>query len=132
MVLSHKHCCSGNATMHFVCFSHYLINGTIFRKKSTADKMVILIFSIKSPYNISLSKKNSEGYYHKRIQVFIQSTPSYCHTSNLNFVKSSYNPQVPNFMKIHPVGAKWFYADRHDEANSCFSEWCEHAKKISL
>ena len=38
-------------------------------------------------------------------------------------------PQVPNFMKIHPVGPKWFYADRHDEANSCFSECCEQVKK---
>jgi len=71
--------------MQFVCFSHYLINGTIFRKKSTEDKMGDLIFSIKSAYNISLSKKNSERY-HKCTQVFIQST-HYCHTSNLNFVK---------------------------------------------
>jgi len=30
-------------------------------------------------------------------------------------------------MKIHPVGAKMFSADRHDKANSHFSEFCESA-----
>jgi len=38
-------------------------------------------------------------------------------------------------MKIHPVGAELFHVDRwtdrHDEANSCFSQFCEHAKKWS-
>jgi hypothetical protein len=45
----------------------------------------------------------------------------------------SKNNQIPNFMKIRPVGAELFYADwridgkvgRHDEANSCFSQFCE-------
>jgi len=63
-----------------LCFSCYLINGTILIKKSIDDKIAVLIFSIKSAYNISLFKKNSESYYHKCTQVFIQSTPSYCHT----------------------------------------------------
>ena len=35
------------------------------------------------------------------------------------------NPQIPNFMKIRPVGAELFHADgwtdRHDEANKRFS-----------
>jgi len=34
-------------------------------------------------------------------------------------------------MKIHPVEAELFYADwrtdRHDEANSCSSQFCERA-----
>ena len=33
------------------------------------------------------------------------------------------------FMKINPVGAKLFHVegrmDRHDEANNCFSQFCE-------
>jgi len=68
-----------------LCFSPYLINGTILRKKSIDNKTVILILSIKSAYNISLSKKNSERYYHKCTQVFKQSTPSNCHTNKLEF-----------------------------------------------
>jgi len=30
-------------------------------------------------------------------------------------------------MKIRSVGAELFYADGHDEANSCFSQMCERA-----
>jgi hypothetical protein len=33
--------------------------------------------------------------------------------------------EMPNLMKTHPVGAKFFmWVDRHDEANSCFSQTC--------
>jgi len=38
-------------------------------------------------------------------------------------------PQILNFMKISPVGAEMFrvdgQTDRHDEANNCFSQFCE-------
>jgi len=45
------------------------------------------------------------------------------------------NIQIPNFTKIHPVGAEFFHAkeqkdrrtDRHDEANSRFSQFCQRA-----
>ena len=37
------------------------------------------------------------------------------------------NPQIPNLMKIRPVGAESFHADGHDEANSRFSQFCERA-----
>jgi len=43
----------------------------------------------------------------------------------------SKNTQMSNFMKIRPVGAELFHADgwmdRHEEANSRFSEFCERA-----
>jgi hypothetical protein len=32
-------------------------------------------------------------------------------------------------MKISPVGAELFHADRHDEASSRFSQLCEHTPK---
>ena len=39
--------------------------------------------------------------------------------------------QIPNFMKIYSVGAELFHADgqtdRHDEANTRFSKFCEGA-----
>jgi hypothetical protein len=34
------------------------------------------------------------------------------------------NIQTSNFMKIHPAGAELFCADKHDEANSHFSQFC--------
>ena len=43
------------------------------------------------------------------------------------------NIQMSNFMKIRPVGAELFHGDRrtdrHDEANSRFSQFFESAKK---
>ena len=45
------------------------------------------------------------------------------------------NTQISNFMKIRPVGVELLHADGqmdgrmegHDEANSCFSKFCESA-----
>jgi len=44
------------------------------------------------------------------------------------------NTQISDFMKMHPVTAKLFHADRwtdeqtdkHDKANRCCLEFCEH------
>jgi hypothetical protein len=33
-------------------------------------------------------------------------------------------------MKISPMGAELFHADRHKESNSRFSQFCEHAYRI--
>ena len=35
--------------------------------------------------------------------------------------------QISSFIKIRPVGAELFHADRHDEANSRFSQFCQRA-----
>jgi hypothetical protein len=55
-----------------------------------------------------------------------------CHTRIL--IKLEYfidtlsnNPQMPNFIKIRPVRAELFYADRHDRTNSRLSQFCERA-----
>ena len=51
---------------------------------------------------------------------------------NLNFLNIfTDSPQIKSFMKIRPVGTELFHADvwmdRHDEANSRFSQFCERA-----
>jgi hypothetical protein len=33
--------------------------------------------------------------------------------------------QISDFIKIRPVGAEFFYADGHDEAQSNFLKFCE-------
>jgi hypothetical protein len=56
--------------------------------------------------------------------------------SNLNFLDSlSKNTQISNIMKIRPVESELYQADRrtdgrtdrHDEANSRFSQFCQYA-----
>jgi hypothetical protein len=48
----------------------------------------------------------------------------------------SKNPKISNFMKIRSVGTELFHADRrkdrHYEANSRFSQFCESALRRSL
>jgi hypothetical protein len=59
---------------------------------------------------------------------FILSDFSETYISSTDFSKI---PQISNFMKIHPVRAELFcedgQVDRHDEANSRFSQFCERA-----
>jgi len=44
--------------------------------------------------------------------------------------------QISNFIKIRPVGALLFHADgrtdRHDEADSRFTQFCERARNSPL
>jgi hypothetical protein len=48
--------------------------------------------------------------------------------SYLNFPdKLPKNPQVSNFFKTSLLGAVLFDTERHDEANSRFSQFCERA-----
>jgi len=58
------------------------------------------------------------------------------HTTGMPQLKT----QISNFTKIRPVGAELFHAEglsdrrteRHDEANSRFSQFCERASKYSV
>jgi len=46
----------------------------------------------------------------------------------------SKNNQISNFMKVHPVGAEVFLADRrkdrYDEVNSRLSQFCESVLNV--
>ena len=51
------------------------------------------------------------------------------------FDRFSKNTRISNFMELRPVGTEFFHADeqpprraeKHDEANSRFSQFCERA-----
>jgi hypothetical protein len=44
--------------------------------------------------------------------------------SSINF---PINSEISNFVKICLVGAELFHADRHDDSNSRFIQFCERA-----
>ena len=120
-------------------FPHYLINGTIFEKKTFIEhKMYVLIFSTTFVWHISHSKKNGARYNQKRPVVFMCSTCDSCPIlMKVEFPREfffSQNTQIWNFMKICPVGAELFHldrrTDRHDKANSLFSQFCESVQKV--
>ena len=60
----------------------------------------------------SHSKQNSAGYSHKCIRFVMPTTRYSCQILiKLNSLdKLTTNPQITNFMKIHPLGAELFHA----------------------
>ena len=80
-------------------------------------------------YNFCLgshSNKNFSTYVHKFILVFMWST---CYSRQI-LRKLKFSQQIfekYSNMTIRPVGGKLFRVDGHDEANSCFLQFCECA-----
>ena len=119
-------------------FQYLITNGTGIRKKVIEHKMCVLIFSTPFVYNISHSKQNSARYCHNCTQVFTQSTRySYRILMSIVLYRQIFEKIIKYhiFMKILSVGADLFQADkrmdrrtdRHDKANSRFSQFCERA-----
>jgi hypothetical protein len=91
--------------------------------------MCVTIFSTTFVRNISHSKKNWPRYNQICKLVFKINTLYSCLIlMALGFLDSfSKNTQMPNRMKIRPVGVESMRTDGHDEANSRFSQFCERA-----
>ena len=91
--------------------------------------MCVSIFSITFVWNISYAKKNWARYDQKYVFVFIPLFLSDFNETRTFLDRFSKNIEIQNFTKICLVGAKFFHAagqtDRHDEANSHFSQFCE-------
>ena len=104
--------------------------------------MRVLIFSKTFVWNISHSKKKW-ARYDKNVYWYSCKVPFILVRIwwNSNFIdRFSKNFPMSNFMKIRPVGAELFHADRqtdgqtgrHDEANSRFSQFCERAETFKF
>ena len=68
------------------------------------------------------------------IGLHIKYPPFWPDFNEIFFDRFSKNTRISNFMKIRPMGAELFHADgqtnrrtdKHDEDDSCFSEFCEN------
>ena len=103
--------------------------------------MRVSTFSTNYVWKISPSEKNWTRY-DKNVNWSSCKVPSILNIFwwNFNFQdKFSKNTQILNFMKLRPVGQSCYMrtderrgrrTDRHDEANSRFSLFCESARKL--
>jgi hypothetical protein len=124
------------AVPYFSTLSH---KGHDFRKKVIERKMCVLIFSTTFVWNISHSQKNSARYYRKCTQVFMKSTRESCQI----LMKLELSRHIlENYIKFHeivsiesrvvPCGRTDRQTDRHDEANSRFSQFYELVYKLRI
>jgi hypothetical protein len=127
-------CALPRSTRYFPTLSHKRYD---FRKKVTEHKICVLIlFTIFSETFLILRRTEQDmirNLYRSSCKVPVILVRFYW---NFNFHdRFSENTQIQNFMKFRPLGAELFHADgrtdgqtdRHDEANSRFSQYCEGA-----
>ena len=108
---AHVPCCHLWPLRFYSIFPHYLVHGTIFRRKKFIEhKMCVLIFSTTRVSNISRSKKNWGRYDQKCVLVFMWSTP--CSPQILMKLEISRQifEKVPN-IKFHenPSSGSWVF-----------------------
>ena len=104
----------------------------IFRKKNvTEHKMCELIFSANLSQTFLILRRNDPDMIKKvywsscKCLLFLS---DYNTTWNFSTYFRKKNTQIPNFMKIRPVGTELFdtgrQRSRHDKASSSFSQCC--------
>ena len=93
-------------------FAHYLINGTIFKRKLLNIKCVfwfsLQLLSETFPILRRTERDMIKNVYWSSCKVPIIIV-------RLNFNRISKNTQISDFMKIHPVGAELFHVDRQTD-----------------
>ena len=119
-----------------IMFPHYLIKGKIFGKKSEiiGHKTCVLISS-KNLFETFLTLRRTERDMVKCLAVFMKSARHSCPIwMKLEASRQFYFEKYSN-MNLHEnlssgrLVVPWGRTDRHDEAKSRFSQFCERAYK---
>jgi hypothetical protein len=114
-------------------FPPNLINCTIFEKKNfIGHKKFVFIFSTDFVRNISHFKNNSSRYYHKCMYVLMYSTCYSCQVLrklvfSRHILEKSSNIEINGNPSSGSRVDPWGRPDRHDEANTRFSQFCDSA-----
>ena len=107
----------------YIIFPHYLINGTIFGKKVTENKMCVLIFSTKFEIFLIL-RRNERDMMKMYIGLHVKYPFFLSNFNETNFLDSFFR----KILNSRPERAELFHSDRRTErheTNSHFSQFCE-------
>jgi hypothetical protein len=121
-------------------FPHYLINGTIFRKKKLLNTKCVfwLPLQLLSETFLILRRNEQDTIINVYWSSYNEQTSySRQRLMKLEFVDRFSKNYVSNFMKILSLGVELFDAgerttrqtDRHDKTNTLFSKFCESGFK---
>ena len=110
---------------------HYLTNGTIFEKEKKKSLNIenVFRFSLRLLTNTFLILKTEERYDQKRILTFVQSARYSCPIlTKLEFSRQIYEKYTNIKFQDNPSSGSrvlpYGQTDRHDSANSSFSQFC--------
>jgi hypothetical protein len=96
---------------HIISYTARLSAGAVW--EGIEHKVCILITSTTFLWNVSHFKRNSFGYYYKYTFRHVKHPLFLSDLNGTNFLdRICKNPQIPNFVKICPVGAEFFHAHR--------------------
>jgi hypothetical protein len=112
----------------------YSTSPTAWFSEKVEHQTCVLIFSTNFVWNISHSKKEMNKIPYMYVGLHVKYPLIFSDFNKTWFISTDFwiILKHQNLIKILPVEAEVFHSDRHDEASSHFSQFCECAYKWGL